>query len=190
MPLHFSSGGLQHSCWLLGWGEMVTGQIFPARWLAGVNGSPSRTFPVRSASVAWPQTTVQYLPRPLDSTIFSNAATWHTVQEPVCLTSPDFLFSKTSFNDKGPTNPHIRQIPTFECKTWKSDILKNPLCHPGMKGAEGRLLTWLISAVPASAHQGRMGWGQAAGTAEAAWARNENSKADSCAFLHRAPWEN
>ena len=108
----------------------------------------------------------------------------------VLLTSLDFLFSKTSFNDKGPTNPHIRQIPTFECKTWKSDILKNPLCHPGMKGAEGRLLTWLISAVPASAHQGRMGWGQAAGTAEAAWARNENSKADSCAFLHRAPWEN
>lgn len=94
---------------------------------------------------------------------------------------------------RGHPNPHIRQIPTFECKTW-SDIFKNVFKNPFIMLAwkalkAGYWHDWSLS-VPASACQRRIGSGQAAGTAEAAWARTENSKADSCAFLHRAPWEN
>lgn len=100
-----------------------------------------------------------------------------------------FFFSRTNFNHQGPTNPHIRQIPPFESKP-EVTFLRIPFSMLAWKALKaGYWHDWSL-AVPASACQRRTGSGQAAGTAEAAWARTENSKADSCAFLHRAPWEN
>lgn len=187
MPLHFSDGGSLHSWWLSGRGEVVAGQISPARRLADVNGS-TPTLPCRSVLLACSQT-ARHLPRALESATVGNAATGHTVWSDCMSHFTWFSFNSTNFNWKGPTNPHIRYS-HYECKTGRSDIFKDPLWNAGMKVTRGRLLKWLISTCPCLCLPKEDGMGQAVGTAEVAWALNENSKADSCAFLHQVPWEN
>lgn len=122
---------------------------FPARCLAGVNASPLCTFPFTSVSVACPRTIAQHLPRALDSAIFSNTAPWHTVQS-----DSVSHFTWSAFHGGPALLTRGQQIPvsdTFSLLSAKPEevtFLKKSLLHPGMKGTEGGLLTWLISACP------------------------------------------
>lgn len=155
MPLHFSDGGSLHSWRPSGKGEVVAGQISPARQLADVNGS-TPTLPCRSAFLACSQI-ARHLPRAPESPTVGNAATWHIVWSDCMSHFTWFSFNSTNFNWKGPTNPHIRHS-HYECKTGRSDIFKDPLWNAGMKSPEASYWNDWSPPAPASACQRRMGW--------------------------------
>ena len=90
----------------------------------------------------------QHLPRALEGTIFSKAATQHTTQNDCVSHFTCFSFQQDELKLEGANESLYQTNFHSDCQTWKSDILKKPFWNPGRNGTGGRLLKWLISTCP------------------------------------------
>lgn len=129
------------------------------------------------------------LPRVLEGTIFSNRAIWHTVYSDCISLHPIFFSTGPTLIKRGEHIPRSDKFPLWTIEPEEVTFLRNPFRILEWKASEVDYWNDWSPPVPASPCQRKMGYGQSAGTAEVAWAGNRNSKADSCAFLHQAPWE-
>lgn len=95
-----------------------------------------------------PTHNTQHLPRALEGTIFSEAATQHTIQSDYVPHFTCFSFQQDELKLEGAKESPYQTNFHSDCQTWKSDILKKPFWNPGRNGTGGRLLKWLISTCP------------------------------------------